>query len=77
MIKEFKTSMIQEFNMTDIELMAYFLGIQVKQSGKEYLFLKAVMPKRSRRRMAWRIVIELTNQLQHPASCQSLMMEKV
>ncbi|XP_028071486.1 uncharacterized protein LOC114273859 [Camellia sinensis] len=32
MINDFKASMIHEFEMTDIGLMAYYLGIEVKQS---------------------------------------------
>jgi len=31
MLKEFKETMAREFEMTDIGLMAYFLGIEVKQ----------------------------------------------
>ncbi|XP_022897494.1 uncharacterized protein LOC111411169 [Olea europaea var. sylvestris] len=31
MITEFKKAMAQEFEMTDIGLMAYYLGIEVKQ----------------------------------------------
>jgi len=34
MIQEFKDSMIQEFEMTDIGLMSYYLGIEVKQEEK-------------------------------------------
>ena len=38
MIWEFKASMIQEFEMTNIIIMAYFLGIEVEQSN-EGIFL--------------------------------------
>ena len=31
MFEEFKKAMIKEFKMTDIELMSYYLGIEVKQ----------------------------------------------
>ncbi|KAK3010231.1 hypothetical protein RJ639_010921 [Escallonia herrerae] len=35
MIDEFKQSMVKEFDMTDMGLMAYFLGIEVKQGSNE------------------------------------------
>ena len=38
MFKEFKKSMIQEFEMTDIGLMAHFLGIEVAQR-KDGIFI--------------------------------------
>ncbi|KAF5954119.1 hypothetical protein HYC85_006975 [Camellia sinensis] len=34
MIRDFKASMIQEFEMADIGLLAYFLGIEVNQSNE-------------------------------------------
>lgn len=34
MIKEFKKAMTQEFEMTDIGLMSFFLGIEVKQNNE-------------------------------------------
>lgn len=34
MIQEFKASMEKEFEMTDLGLMAYFLGLEIKQSRK-------------------------------------------
>ncbi|XP_073107386.1 secreted RxLR effector protein 161-like [Elaeis guineensis] len=38
MVEEFKHNMMKEFEMTDLALMKYFLGIQVKQSkGKIFL----------------------------------------
>ncbi|KAF7149809.1 hypothetical protein RHSIM_Rhsim02G0067600 [Rhododendron simsii] len=37
----FKKTMLQEFEMTNIELMAHFLGIEVTQSGEEFLSPKA------------------------------------
>ena len=38
MFKEFKNTVIREFEMTDIGLMAYYLGIKVKQK-KEGIFI--------------------------------------
>ncbi|KAK2974052.1 hypothetical protein RJ640_006244 [Escallonia rubra] len=38
MIDEFKQSMVKEFEMTDLGLMAYFLGIEVKQ-GSNGIFI--------------------------------------
>ena len=38
MIKEFKASMVKEFEMTGIGLMAHFLGLEVKQR-KEGIFI--------------------------------------
>jgi hypothetical protein len=38
MVAEFKTAMMKEFEMSDLSLMRYFLGIQVKQSlGKIFI----------------------------------------
>ena len=34
MIQKFKDFMIREFEMTDIRLMSYYLGIEVKQKEK-------------------------------------------
>jgi len=38
MIKEFKEDMMKTFEMTDLVLMNYFLGIEVKQQ-KECIFI--------------------------------------
>ena len=37
MFDEFKKEMTKEFEMTDIGLMSYYLGIEVKQEGKGIL----------------------------------------
>jgi len=38
MVAEFKTAMMREFEMSNLGLMRYFLGIQVKQSpGKIFI----------------------------------------
>ena len=42
-IDEFKASMMKEFEMTDLGLMKYFLGIEVGQSEKAFLFAKISM----------------------------------
>ncbi|KAK2965293.1 hypothetical protein RJ640_004162 [Escallonia rubra] len=36
MFKEFKNAMAQEFEMTDIGLMSYYLGIEVKQRDDSF-----------------------------------------
>ena len=33
--EEFKRIMVREFEMADIDLMSYFLGIEVKESNEE------------------------------------------
>ena len=38
MYKEFKNAMTREFEMTDIGLMAYYLGIEIKQK-EERIFI--------------------------------------
>jgi hypothetical protein len=35
MFEDFKKAMIEEFKMTDIGLMSYYLGIEVKQIERE------------------------------------------
>ncbi|MCH96054.1 reverse transcriptase, partial [Trifolium medium] len=35
MFEEFKKAMLKEFKMTDIGLMSYYLGIEVKQKEDE------------------------------------------
>jgi len=40
MIQEFKDSMIREFEMTDIGIMSYYLGIEVEQKEKKISSLK-------------------------------------
>lgn len=37
LIKEFMEEMMQVFEMTDLGLMAYFLGLEIKQSKCEML----------------------------------------
>jgi len=44
-IDEFKAAMMKGFEMTDLGLMKYFLGIEVEQSEKGILFVKINMPK--------------------------------
>ena len=39
-LDEFKAAMMKEFEMTDLGLMKYFLGIEVERSEKELLFAK-------------------------------------
>ena len=38
MVEEFKMAMMKEYEMTDLSLMKYFLGVQVRQS-KEEIFI--------------------------------------
>lgn len=40
MVKEFKEDMMNKFEMTDLRLMKFFLGIQVRQYKEKILFLK-------------------------------------
>ena len=40
MVEEFKEAMMKENEMTDLGIMKYFLGIQVKQSKERFLYLK-------------------------------------
>ena len=37
LVKEFKQEMMQAFEMTDLGLMTYFLGIEIKQSQNKVL----------------------------------------
>ncbi|KAG6494687.1 hypothetical protein ZIOFF_042448 [Zingiber officinale] len=46
MFKEFKKSMMVEFEMSDLGMMHYFLGIEVVQSTNGILFLKRSMCKK-------------------------------
>jgi hypothetical protein len=41
MIQDFKQSMVKEFEMTDLGLMAYFLGLEVKQCSDEIFISQA------------------------------------
>ena len=47
MMSEFKREMATEFEMTDIEMMSYYLGIKVKQSDMAFLFLRTIMLRKS------------------------------
>lgn len=47
--------MIKEFEMIDIGLMAYYLGIEVKQKNMVYLLLKKDMQKKYSRSSRWKI----------------------
>jgi hypothetical protein len=39
MVEEFKGAMMKEFEMTDLRLMKYFLGLEVKQHKKDIFCL--------------------------------------
>jgi hypothetical protein len=41
MIQDFKQSMVKEFEMTDLGLIAYFLGLEVKQCSDEIFISQA------------------------------------
>jgi hypothetical protein len=41
MIQDFKQSMMKEFEMTDLGLIAYFLGLEVKQCSDEIFISQA------------------------------------
>ena len=50
MLAEFKEAMFNEFEMTDNELMSYFLGIEVKQQQDEIFisqkkYMKEILEK--------------------------------
>ena len=45
MFKDFKKSMVQEFEIIDIGLMTYFFWIRSDTKKKGFLYPKAVMPK--------------------------------
>jgi hypothetical protein len=40
MIQDFKQSMMKEFEMTDLGLIAYFMGLEVKQCSDEIFILQ-------------------------------------
>ncbi|KAL0443714.1 UNVERIFIED_CONTAM: hypothetical protein Slati_2094100, partial [Sesamum latifolium] len=56
MFDDFKRAMAKEFEMTDIGLMSYYLGIEVKQRDDGILSLKKDMPRKFSRNLRWRIV---------------------
>jgi hypothetical protein len=41
MLRDFKQAMIQEFEITNIGLMTYYLGIEIKQ-GEDKRFLRSL-----------------------------------
>jgi len=43
MIQDFKQSMVKEFEMTDLGVMAYFLGLEVKQCSNGIFISQASM----------------------------------
>ena len=43
LIENFKTVMKEEFQMTDMRLLRYFLGIEVEKNENNFLFLKQNM----------------------------------
>ena len=47
MIEEFKSTMTHEFEMTDLGLMRFFLGLEVRQEETGILFHKKNMQKKS------------------------------
>jgi len=47
--------MTKEFEMTDIGLMAYYLGVKVKQLDEGIFSHKKVIRRRSSRSLKWKI----------------------
>ena len=46
LVEEFKQEMMQAFEMTDLGLMTYFLGIEIKQNENEVFIAKKNMQKK-------------------------------
>lgn len=76
LFEEFKQAKAEEFEMTDIGLMSYYLGIEVKQGVMEFLFQKRGMLKRFSRKFKWRIASRRTLLLKVESSCVNLKREK-
>ena len=55
--EKFKLAMMTEFDMSDLGLMHYFLGIEVKQSSSEFFFHKRNMSEKHYRGLECRVAI--------------------
>jgi hypothetical protein len=54
----FKHAMQSEFEMTDLSIMKYFLGIEVDKSTKEFLSIRKSMQQTSSKDFAWKNAIQ-------------------
>jgi hypothetical protein len=58
MFGDFKQTMIKDFEMTDIGLMYYYLGIEIKQGENKIFRIKRSLQGMFSRSLIWRIVQE-------------------
>jgi len=56
MFEDFKKAIIKEFKMTNISLISYYLGIEIKQEEDESLWIKRSLQGMFSRSLIWRIV---------------------
>ena len=56
LVEEFKREMMKFFEMTDLGLMTYFLGMEIKQLENEVSSVKRNMPRKFSRNFIWRTV---------------------
>lgn len=55
LIDEFKLDMMQVFEMTDLGLMTYFLGMEIKQGKDQVFFARENTQRRFSRSSKWKI----------------------
>ena len=60
--EDFASKMKNEFEMSMIGELSYFLGLQINQLKLVSLFLKLIIPLKSLRSLIWRIVDKLVPQ---------------
>lgn len=77
LFKKFKEAVIQEFEMTDMGPMSYFLGIEVKQVKEEIFISQEGYAKEVLRSLKWRIAIRFQHLWSVVSSYQDLMKEKL
>jgi hypothetical protein len=56
MLRDFKQAMIKKFEMTDIGLITYYLGIKIKQAEYKIFVNQEKFAKRFSRSSRWKIV---------------------
>ena len=56
LVDDFKSSMMRNFEMTDLGFLKYFLGLEVIQDEYGFLLLKRNMPRIFRKNFIWWIV---------------------
>jgi hypothetical protein len=64
----FKAEMAKVFNMSDLGLLHYYLGIEVRQSAEGFSLTQGAMPRKFWTRVEWKAATPISLQWNHVSS---------